>query len=148
MTATRVIRLVLRILIAAIFLYSAYTKLKASYLVFALSVDAYQLLPEWAVLFVARTLPWFELLLGVLLIIGWLLRFASTAATLLLMAFFSILVYSYGKGMTIDCGCFGVGEALSAKTLVRDGLMLTASIALTVLSFRSPRERLIPREYA
>src|SRR5215510_1540821 len=98
----RAAKIILRILIAAIFLYSAYTKLKASYLVFALSVDAYQLLPEWAVLFVARTLPWFELLLGVLLLSGWLMRFASTAATLLLLAFFSILVYSYGKGMTID----------------------------------------------
>jgi uncharacterized membrane protein YphA (DoxX/SURF4 family) len=126
----------LRVLMATVFLYSAYTKLSQSYLIFAMSVDAYQLLPEWAVLAVARTLPPFELVVGLLLLVGRMPRFAAASATLLLAAFFSILVYSYGRGMTIDCGCFGVGEALSPKTLARDGAMLAASIALMVLSFR------------
>lgn len=132
---------VLRLLLAGIFLYSAYTKLSQSYLIFAMSIDAYQLLPEWAVLAVARTLPPFELVVGLLLLIGRLPRFASASATGLLAVFFSILVYSYGRGATIDCGCFGVGEALSAKTLVRDGMMLAASGVLMLLSFRSaPRD--------
>src|SRR5690349_21048647 len=99
------ILLALRVLMAAVFLYSAYTKLSQSYLIFAMSVDAYQLLPEWAVLAVARTLPAFELVVGLLLLVGRMPRFAAAAATLLLAGFFSILVYSYGRGMTIDCGC-------------------------------------------
>lgn len=122
--------LILRIVLAAVLLFAAYTKLKQSYLVFALSIDAYQLLPSWAVLAVARFLPWFELILGILLLAGWRLPWTSIASSALLGFFFAILLYSYGKGKTIDCGCFGVGEALSPRTLARDGLLFGASLAL------------------
>src|SRR6188508_48370 len=60
--------LALRVLLGAVFIYAAYTKLRQSWLLFALSIDSYQLLPEWAVFALARTLPWLELALGVLLI--------------------------------------------------------------------------------
>jgi uncharacterized membrane protein YphA (DoxX/SURF4 family) len=136
---TRGILWTLRLLIAGVMLFAAWSKLKQSYLVFALSIDAYQLLPAWAVLLTARTLPWFELLLGLLLLIGWRLPWTSLASTLLLAFFFAILLYSYGKGMTIDCGCFGVGEALSPRTLARDGLLLAASAGLTWFAFSRPR---------
>ena len=66
--------LVLRLVLGAIFLYAAWTKLRQSYLIFAMSIDAYQLLPEWGVLAVARTLPWFELVVGILLLVGYKLR--------------------------------------------------------------------------
>jgi hypothetical protein len=109
--------------------------------VFALSIDSYQLLPEWAVLFTARALPWFELLLGILLIAGIGLRYAAFASSTLLLVFFGIMVRSYAKGLGIDCGCFGVGEALSPKTLVRDGLLVLISIIVTVAAFRQRRRR-------
>ena len=48
--------LVLRLVLGAVFLYAAWTKLRASPLIFAMSVDSYQLLPEWGVLAVAYTL--------------------------------------------------------------------------------------------
>jgi uncharacterized membrane protein YphA (DoxX/SURF4 family) len=135
----RIVKLVLRIALAAVFAYAAYTKLRQPWLVFAMSIDAYGLLPEWAVLFIARTLPWFELAIGVGLLIGIWLRYVSLAATLLLAVFFGIMLMSYGKGMGIDCGCFGVGEPLTAKTLVRDGSLLVAAVVLTVLSFQRRR---------
>ena len=62
--------LVLRLLLGAVFIYAAYTKLRQSWLLFALSIDSYQLLPEWAVYALARTLPLLELALGVLLMAG------------------------------------------------------------------------------
>src|SRR6476661_4061515 len=54
-------RLLLRLLLAGVFVYAAWTKLRQPWLVFALSIDAYQLLPEWGVLAIARVLPWLEL---------------------------------------------------------------------------------------
>lgn len=135
---TPAIKLTLRILVAAVLIYAAYTKLKASYLIFAMSIDAYQLLPEWAVMFVARTLPTFELLLGLALLIGWKLRYTAAAAAGLLGTFFVILVYSYLKGMTIDCGCFGTGDMLSPMTLLRDGVLLSLAVALTCLAWKQP----------
>ena len=126
--------LALRIVLGAVFMYAAYTKLRQSWLLFALSIDSYQLLPSWAVFALARTLPLLELALGVLLIAGVWLRYLSIAAAAILALFFSVMVVSYFRGAGIDCGCFGVGEPLSLKTLARDGALLAAAIALVVLS--------------
>jgi putative oxidoreductase len=131
------VALALRVLLGAVFIYAAYTKLRQSWLVFALSIDSYQLLPDWAVFALARTLPWLELALGVLLIAGVWLRYLSIAATAILGLFFTVMVLSYARGAGIDCGCFGVGEPLSAKTLARDGLLLGAALALVVLARRN-----------
>jgi len=128
----RRVTLALRLLIGVVFVYAAYTKLRQSWLLFALSIDSYQMLPEWAVFALARTLPIFELALGLLLIAGAWLRYLSVVATAILALFFSVMVVSYFRGAGIDCGCFGVGEPLSAKTLLRDGALLAAAITLVV----------------
>ena len=130
------VTLALRILLGAVFIYAAYTKLRQSWLLFALSIDSYQVLPQWAVLTLARTLPWMELALGVLLIAGVWLRYLSVAAAGILGLFFAVMVVSYFRGAAIDCGCFGVGEPLSAKTIARDGVLLAAALTLVTYSRR------------
>jgi uncharacterized membrane protein YphA (DoxX/SURF4 family) len=141
----RLITLALRVVLGAVFVYAAYTKLRQSWLLFALSIDSYQLLPEGAVFAVARTLPWLELGLGMLLIAGMWLRYLSIVAAGILGLFFTVMVVSYFRGAGIDCGCFGVGEPLSLKTLLRDGVLLTAAIALVALAGRKPNpQSLIP----
>jgi len=135
------LRLILRLLLGAVFLYAAYTKLRQSWLLFALSIDSYQILPEWGVLALARALPWFELTIGALLIAGYQLRAVSMAATTVLLGFFSVMLLSYTRGAGIDCGCFGVGEALSWRTLVRDGVLLGAGVVLIALSRTTPARR-------
>ena len=129
--------LALRLVLGAVFVYAAYTKLRQSWLLFALSIDSYQLLPQWAVLTLARTLPWVEFTLGVLLVAGVWLRYTSVAAGAILALFFAIMVYQYAIGAGIDCGCFGVGEALSWKTLARDGVLLAGAVALITLAWRN-----------
>jgi uncharacterized membrane protein YphA (DoxX/SURF4 family) len=133
------ILLALRLILAAVFLYAAYNKLKESYLVFALSIDAYQMLPPAVVLWAAWILPKAELVLGILLLGGWWLRPVAAASTALLGFFFAILVWSYAKGSPIDCGCFGSGDALSPKTLFRDGSLVAVSGAVAWLAFRVRR---------
>ena len=133
--------LTLRLLLAAVFLYATYTKLRQPYLLFAMSIDAYQLLPEWAVLTLARTIPWLELLLGILLAAGYGLRYAAGAATVLLGFFFAVMLQAYVKGLGIDCGCFGLGEKISPFTLSRDGLLVALSFALSILATRKEQAR-------
>ncbi len=133
---------------AAVFLYAAYTKLREPWLVFAMAIDAYQLLPQWAVLTLGRTIPWLELLLGLLLASGFVLRFAAPASAILLGVFFGIMAHAYAQGLKIDCGCFGLGEPISAQTLLRDGLILAVSLTLTLLALRQaclPRAHLSPK---
>jgi len=135
----RRLRLALRLVLAAVFIYAAYTKLRQPWLLFALSIDSYQLLPQWAVLTVARTLPWLELLVGLLLVSGFGLRYVALVTSAQLVIFLAVMLRAYAKGLGIDCGCFGAGEALTYKTLIRDGLLTAGAIVLTVSAFQSQR---------
>lgn len=132
--------LVLRIALGGIFAYAAYLKLKDPWALFAMNIESYKVLPLWAVELTARVLPWAELLLGLLLTVGFLRRISTTAASLMLVVFFSLIIRAYAKGMEINCGCFGPGEAISWKTMLRDGSMLAASLFVTVMSFRWRRK--------
>jgi uncharacterized membrane protein YphA (DoxX/SURF4 family) len=135
----RAVALVLRIALGAILVYSAWSKLKDSWALFAMAVDSYQVLPLWGVRLVARTLPWVELLIGVLLIVGRWMRVATVACSILLLVFFGLMVRAHLKGMEINCGCFGPGEAISWRTLLRDGAMVAGSLLLTAATL--PRKR-------
>ena len=140
----RKLAIVLRIFLGIVFLYAAYTKLRQPWLVFAMSIDAYQLLPSWAVLTAARTLPSVELVLGLLLVSGKLLRYAAPSLTILLIGFYVAMIRAYQAGAGIDCGCFGVGEAVSMITLARDGVLLASSVVLTYLVFNAEGLRRSP----
>lgn len=126
-----------RLILGAIFVVAAYMKLKAPWVEFAGALNAFELLPEWALEPMARTLPWAELLLGIGLISGLLQKWFALIASLLLGLFFSVMVRSYIAGLKIDCGCFGPGDALGPKTLARDFSMLALAVAVTVGSFRN-----------
>jgi uncharacterized membrane protein YphA (DoxX/SURF4 family) len=131
--------LLLRLALGAIFIYAAWIKLRQPWQLFASSIDAYGLLPMWAVKLEARVLPWGELLLGLLLVSGRFLRTASIAASLLLLGFFAVMVRTYASGIQIECGCFGPGDVISIRSLARDGTLLLASLVLAGLAIRKRR---------
>jgi uncharacterized membrane protein YphA (DoxX/SURF4 family) len=130
------LRLALRVFLGVVFAYAAWLKLREPWMLFAMAVDAYQVLPQWAVIFVARTLPWAELLLGLLLISGKWMRLSSAAASALLAGFLAMMIFTYLKGKQIDCGCFGSGDPISPRTLARDSALLATALVLTIMSFR------------
>ena len=131
--------LVARIALGGVFVYAAYTKLRHPWMLFAFSINSYQILPEWAVTLLARILPWLELLLGLLLVSGYQLRYVAAASSALLLGFFAVMLRSHFKGLGIDCGCFGFGEKLGVRTLVRDGALVAVSLAVSVAAFASAR---------
>jgi len=132
---SRWLRLFLRVVLGAVFVYAAWVKLREPWQVFANSVANYDVLPMWAAKLVARTLPWAEMLLGLLLISGRFLRVSSIAASALLLGFFAIMVRTYASGIQIECGCFGPGDIISPRTLARDGSLLLASLGLAGMAF-------------
>lgn len=102
-----------RLLLAAVFLFAAWTKMPwvQPPPLFGMQIDSYQILGPGMVMFVARTLPWFELAVGSLLLIGRPLRFATVLASLTVAGFFGLVVRTYAAGLEINCGCFGPGNA-------------------------------------
>jgi uncharacterized membrane protein YphA (DoxX/SURF4 family) len=132
----RVLVIAGRLVLAVVFLYAAYSKLRDPWMIFAMEIDAMHLIPSSMVEFVARTMPWFELFVGLLLLIGIQTRYIAAVATALLASFFSMLLFLYLRGFQGDCGCFGPGEQLGPKTLIRDGLLVALSVWVTWEAFR------------
>ena len=135
----RAIAIVARLALAAVFLWAAYTKLRDPWMIFAMEIDAMHVVPSGTVEPIARTMPWFELLIGMLLVIGIQTRYVASAATLLLGFFFTLLLVLYLRGFQGDCGCFGPGEQLGPKTLARDGVLVALSVWVTWQAFRVKR---------
>jgi uncharacterized membrane protein YphA (DoxX/SURF4 family) len=130
-----------RVILGVVFIYAAYVKLKEPWELFALAISQYQLLPLKAVEIVARSLPWLELAIGIMLVLGRWLRVAATAAFLLLLTFFVLMIRADLMGMAINCGCFGgTDDLISWKTLLRDGSLLAGSLALTAWAFLRRRK--------
>lgn len=120
---------VLRIVLGAIFIYAGYIKLRDPWQLFAASIASYEIMPIWMAEIVAKAFPWFEVAVGVALLIGWRLLPPAAIATALLLAFFNFMLWrAFLQGKEIDCGCFGPGETLTWKTLVRDGSMLAGAL--------------------
>ncbi len=130
-----------RVVLGGIFIYAAYTKLRHPWMLFAMSVNSYRVLPDWGVTLLAHWLPWIELALGALLILGIGLRFVATAASALLAGFFLVMLRSYSQGLGIDCGCFGFGERLGPRTLLRDGALVAFSLVIMAGAFLKRRAR-------
>jgi len=153
----RILLLLGRLVLAGIFIFAAYAKMKpqtqvpwsvasvrTSLAMFAMQVDSYQLLPTQFVSPAAHLLPPAELLLGLWLLSGIGLRFSALATTLLVGLFFSVIVRTYAMGLEINCGCFGPGEQLGRMTLLRDGSFLALSLAVAIGAFlvhRAGRKR-------
>ena len=139
-----------RLVLGAIFIYAGYAKIVLPTMhprpsigialsLFALQVDSYQLLPTTAVNFVAHTLPFAEIALGLLLIIGWQLRIWATLTSLIMLGFFAAVVRSYSLGLQINCGCFANPEPLTIKTVVRDGLLALLAVIMTAFAYIEAR---------
>lgn len=136
-----------RMVLGLIFVYAAYTKLHYNgvwhlrdyYFLFAMGIDSYRMLPLVAVEWMARILPWLELGLGALLVVGAGVRWAGLAVTALLVMFMFALAHAALGGLEINCGCFGTGSVRPGRELMLDSALLALALAVTVGGFLSHR---------
>ena len=134
----RVLHWLCRLALGALFVYAGFSKLYPPdhQFLFEMAVSAYQLLPVWGVIVVARALPWFEIALGLVLILGWKLRYSSVLTALIVGGFITAMAITYARGIEADCGCFGFGEPISPFTLARDSLLLVMAVYLAAYAWR------------
>ncbi len=128
----------IRLGLGAVFIYAGFIKIREP-AAFAGSVAAYQVLPYFFNYLVAATLPWVELLSGMLLITGYRIKAAAAIIAGMNAVFIILLASTIVRGLDIDCGCFRQGgPKTSAWTAIgRDVLFFAA--ALTVYSSREGR---------
>jgi uncharacterized membrane protein YphA (DoxX/SURF4 family) len=66
-------------------------------------------LPPPGVAAVAAALPWFELALGLLLLLGVGTRLVGAISAAVFLLFIAGVSQAWARGLHIDCGCFGGG---------------------------------------
>lgn len=124
------IRTVIRVGLAAVWIVAAVPKiLDPSQSVNA--VAAYELFPQSLNQLIGWALPFFELLLGLVLLAGVFTRWAALASGLLQLAFIAGLLSAWSRGLSIDCGCFSAGGQVAAED-VTYGQSLVRDIAFTL----------------
>jgi uncharacterized membrane protein YphA (DoxX/SURF4 family) len=137
----QIVHWVCRLFLSGIFFYAGYTKLENP-LQFAAALEAYQLFPLDSLPWLVKVVPWLEIVLGLLLIVGLLLRAVAALAGGLLLFFVVVMTITFLRGIEADCGCFGVGERISPFTLVRDVCFILPALFLI---FQSKVEALFRR---
>ena len=146
-----------RLLLAGIFIYAGYAKLtypnhnlwpyfmlkfsvSANLSTFAFQVESYKVLSAAGSAFVAHTLPFVEIVLGLLLLIGWRFRIWAALATVILLGFLCLVTRAYLLHMEINCGCFGTPEPLTLMTVIRDAALVALALLMTVFAFQEARK--------
>lgn len=128
-----------RIIIGLVFIYASYDKI-LNPAAFAKIVYNYQILPDELVNFAAIFLPWLELTIGFLLIIGIWLPGSVFIGNLLLIIFFSAILYNKVRGLDISCGCFSTSAGETGEStlyLLRDFSFVVIAIYLFIKVFIS-----------
>lgn len=144
------ISLAARFYLAWIFIYASLHKI-AHPGSFALDIATYDILPLYLVNLMAITLPWIEIAVGVLLVVGFRVRGASLSVAGMMIMFIAAIMIALDKGLDMSCGCFASQAAadedpISYQTVIRD----LGWLALAVYVFLFDRrplgiERLLPK---
>lgn len=98
------------------------------------AVRAYDLLPESVVPVVGHALPILEILVGVCLLLGLLTRVAAVVSAVLLVAFVIGIASAWGRGLSIECGCFGGGAGPAADAAAKYPWEIARDVGLLALS--------------
>lgn len=109
----------------------------------AMAVRAYEMLPIPLANFLGYTLPWIEIGIGLLLIVGVTVKISGALGALTMLAFIIAIAQAWARGLSIDCGCFGGGGTIDPEDtkylseIIRDiGLM-----ALGIFLYLYPKGR-------
>jgi uncharacterized membrane protein YphA (DoxX/SURF4 family) len=108
-----------------------------------MAVRAYELLPISVANFLGISLPFLEIAVGILLIVGAAIRISAAIGGALMFVFIIGISQAWARGLSIDCGCFGGGGQVAPGTasylpeILRD----TALAAIAIYLFRYPQSK-------
>ena len=98
-----------------------------------MAVRAYEMLPISIANLLGLVLPFVEVAIGALLILGSLTRFMAALGGFTMVIFIIAIAQAWVRGLNIDCGCFGgggtvaPGETKYLQEILRDlGLVFLA----------------------
>jgi uncharacterized membrane protein YphA (DoxX/SURF4 family) len=78
-----------------------------------MAVRAYEMLPIPVANLLGLFLPFVEVVIGALLILGALTRVMAALGGFTMFVFIIAIAQAWARGLNIDCGCFGGGGAVA-----------------------------------
>jgi uncharacterized membrane protein YphA (DoxX/SURF4 family) len=146
-----------RLALAATFLYAGMAKLtmpnthlwpwfilkfsvSTNLSMFQQQVESYKMLSPESANLLAHTLPFVEIVVGLMLLIGWRLKIWATLVSLIMLGFLGVVTRAYLLHMDINCGCFGTPEKLTGMTIVRDAAISALAVLMTYFVYTEARE--------
>lgn len=127
------IGLIIRLAAAAIWIVAGASKV-GHLQHFHAQVHAYKLLPGSLEAPFAYALPFVEVIVGIYLAVGLLVRPAAVVACLLMVMFIVAMSQAWARGLSIDCGCFGTltRHKVGLWTVLRDAALGIPSLILAI----------------
>ena len=101
-----------------------------------MAVRSYELLPIPLANFLGQTLPLFEVVIGLLLIVGAATRAVAALGGFTMFIFIIAIAQAWARGLNIDCGCFGgggtvaPGETRYLQAILRDAGLVAMALFL------------------
>ena len=101
-----------------------------------MAVRSYELLPIPIANFLGQTLPFFEVIIGLLLILGAATRVVAALGGFTMFIFIIAIAQAWARGLNIDCGCFGgggtvaPGETRYLQEILRDAGLVAMALFL------------------
>ena len=108
-----------------------------------MAVRAYEVLPISLANLIGLLLPYVEIGIGLLLILGVYTRISAALGGAIMVVFIVAIAQAWARGLTIDCGCFGGGGQVAASEtkylseIIRD----TALVLLALYLIRYPKTK-------
>jgi uncharacterized membrane protein YphA (DoxX/SURF4 family) len=128
--------LVIRIILGGLFLLLGGAKLNDPG-AFGIVIARYDILPQVIIGYAAIVVPVLEMLIGLLLVIGYKTRAAAGLSIFLMMLFILFIAVNLVRGKSFDCGCLNAGqfgldinERISGWLILRDLIFLAGFILL------------------
>jgi uncharacterized membrane protein YphA (DoxX/SURF4 family) len=98
------------------------------------AVVAYRLLPAGPADALGSVLPFVEIAIGALLVVGLATRLVAVASGVLLLAYIAGVASVWARGLRIDCGCFGGGGDLTSDARPQYATETIRDIALLIVA--------------
>lgn len=108
-----------------------------------MAVRAYEILPISIANFLGIVLPFVEIGIGILLILGAAIRISAICGGLLMIIFIIGISQAWARGLSIDCGCFGGGGQVEpgATNYLPEILRDLGLALLGIFLFRFPQSK-------
>ena len=129
----KILNFILRLTLSGVFIAAGALKI-VDPAAFATDISNYRMLPHEWINLLAITLPWIEVVAGLLLLIGIWKRTNALLIALMLVVFLAAISQAVARNLNIKCGCFGTteGRKVGLVAIAEDFAMFAGALWLTL----------------